>query len=359
MCKLYFYDMDIENETFWIPEYETGIIFEGNIKTGHTKIISRDMYKTFKNKCFFRGIYNCGDKLLLANQGEQNAIIYNRFDNQFYKTQIRNLPSKSVWDFQHDSIIETEKNYYIILVYGEIVKADKELCEFECIGSIPNDTKESCYKKVVKKDKCIYVLIKNKIYAFNSETETYFECNMFETENNIETMCFDGTFFWISTNSGEIICSDKKRRLQIEQDKLYLLNESPGVRKFLESYCCNDIIWLVPCYVDRILCFDIKSMSIRPFLLPGEEENSETLNRVRRKNKQKVIASIRLNEELLVLSSKTEQLYRVDMVKKRVEILKCDIDRRTLMSERLKLAEIITEGTNINIKDYIEYWRTL
>lgn len=359
MCKLYFYDMDIKNETFWAPEYDTGIILEGNIKTGNVQVVSRDMYKTFKTKCFFRGIYNCGDKLLLAKQGEQNAIIYNKLNNQFYKKQVKNLPSKSVWDFQHDSIIETGKNYYIILVYGEIIKADKELCEFEFIGSIPNDSKESCYKKLVRVNKCIYIIIKNKIYVFDSETESYAECSILETENNIETMCFDGKFFWISTNLGEIICSDKKRKLQIEQDKLFLLNEEPDARKFLRSYCCNGIIWLIPCYVESILYFDINSMSIHSFMLDGEKENSESLNYMGRKNKQKVIACARANEELLVLSSKTEQLYKINMIEKKTEILEFHLDRKLFISERLKLAETLQEGTYINIREYIEYCRTL
>lgn len=359
MCKLYFYDVDIHNETFWIPEYETGIILEGNIGTGNTQVLSKDMYNTFKSRCFFQGIYNCGDKLLLAKRGEQNAIIYDKFNNQFCKKQVKNLPLKSVWDFQHDSIIETGKNYYIILVYGEIIKADKELNEFEFIASIPNDARESCYKKLIRVNKCMYIIIKNKIYVFDPETESYSQCSIFETENNIETLCFDGTFFWISTNLGEIICSDKKRKLQIEQDKLSLLHEEPNARKFLRSYCCNGIIWLVPCYVEGILYFDINNMSIHSFILDDEKENSDTLNRLGRKNKQKVIACARSYEELLVLSSKTEQLYKINMAEMKTEILKFYLDMQLLIKERLKLAENLTEGTYINIRDYIEYCRTL
>lgn len=132
--------------------------------------------------------------------------------------------------------------------------------------------------------------------------------------------------------------------------KIYDIDEE----LFSDSILFENQLFLIPSYANMIVKFDIDKSIMEEIFIPGEEEDEDTLRKKGRFFYSKYNLVKRMDENLFFISSKTKNIYILNMRSSEITILKtkliqCKEYQKEILSKDIIREEYFTNG----LKDFI------
>ena len=116
-------------------------------------------------------------------------------------------------------------------------------------------------------------------------------------------------------------------------------------------------IWFLPLYTDVIIRMDIEKKLIEKVEIDEEKENVFTIQKKERKCIQKYLGITRNGNSVFFLSSKTENLYKLDLEKETIKLLDLSWNKEinNLIFTNKDSSALFCEGyLGVTIKEFID-----
>lgn len=355
--KKFFYDMFIENEVCYFSDYYTKqicFIDESKQLIAYNYCYDIDVVSNVR---FFQGIYKLNNYILLCPWNTKNFfMLYDMKENKFIKKEI--VSSFNIYlGFHNDDVFQYQDNVYIIS-NNMVIKSNCLFEEFECLLQINNIDENYEHGQIVCLDTKLYIPIQNIIYVFDMSLEKIYKKMTFNECEKIETLCYLKGNFWFITDKGKIVKYDEKYSISYDLpfETNYMM-KGKNVFKFGRCYTYGKYIWFIPLYTDSIIRMDIEKNLIEKIEIEEEKEDILTIQEKKRKCIQKYLGINQNNNFVFFLSSKTENLYKLDLEKETIKILDLNWNKKidNLVFINKDSSALFCEGyLGITIRDFID-----
>ena len=357
MKEQYFFNLlDIENNIFYFSDFYTKQICSFS---EDTKLINYDFncnIDDIKGIERIIGIYSLGDLILLCPWNKVNFLLLYKQTKKISKKQILNF-SSGYLNFRNDDLFQYQNSVYIISD-NVIIKSNCLFDKFEFLLQIGDNDKSCGHGQIICLDTKLYIPIQNIIYIFDMLLEKICDEMIFNNCEMIETLCYIEENFWFITSRNKIVKYDGKSDISYDLpfETSFMLGDKK-IAKFARCYVYGKYIWFLPLYTDVIIRMDIEKKLIEKVEIDEEKENVFTIQKKERKCIQKYLGITRNGNSVFFLSSKTENLYKLDLEKETIKLLDLSWNKEinNLIFTNKDSSALFCEGyLGVTIKEFID-----
>lgn len=356
--KCFFYDCAIENDTIYFPMANYNALCRADLKKGKCEII--DIFPDEDNsKLLHCGIFKVDNYLLISvSRGKNRFLIYDLGENKFNVIQTNGI-DKSWLEFTGNQVVIYGDYLYIFPYKLVVLKVNISSLTAQYI-KYPNILPEDdSLGQVLRVNDIVYLPLMNNniIYTFDLRNESFDKICLNIDINGIATIEFDGNIFWLTGKNRGLYAWNKDSNVVTKYDRF-----PKGFGRIIDceynwfsySIYFENYLYLIPAYANMIVRYDIKNQEMQEVHISNEEESEETIRRPGRFFWAKYLKAKRINNKILLVSSKTKKIYILDMHTQKIE--KIDLDlyqdmsyKRTILELGIVKEEIYTNG----LKDYL------
>ena len=252
------------------------------------------------------------------------------------------------------------------------IDAEKKtvLNNFEIISG-ENQINTSVAGVVVNKKWYFIVTDKNRVCEFDLKTKNIHLYSI-EKDKGINTISYDGKFFWLSGKTKEIFRWNK------DNDEIYVVSDFPtdfgryevdekdnfficykekySQPIFRNSICMGNAIWFIPHETNQIIYIDKDTCKLNSFLIEEEEENDSTWQR-ESKTKYR-LEYIQKDQYIFLYSYKNKCYLKIDTVKFTIDYINLQMTERSmhaLIDRVFEVQDIFYENrTQMQLADFIK-----
>ena len=357
--KCFFYDCAIDNDTIYFPMANYNALCKANIRNGLGEII--DIFPNEDNQSLLHcGIYKADNYLLISvYKGKNRLLIYDVCEKNFEVIHTDGI-EKSWLNFTGNQIVSYGSYLYIFPYRLVVLKINMNKFTAEYFTYPDIKPEEDTLGQVLRVKNKVYLPLMNRniIYTFDLENETFNKVCLEIDINGIATIEFDGNDFWLTGKNRGLFSWNKEKSLYTRFD---IFPKGFGKIIDCEYNCFSDSIYfenylyLIPAYANMIVRYDIKNKKMHEIYVSDEEENEKTIKQPGRFFWAKYRMAKRINDKIILLSSKTKHMYILDMRTQKME--KIDLDLHQDMSYKRKILGLgsINEDVYTNgLEDYIK-----
>lgn len=222
-------------------------------------------------------------------------------------------------------------------------------------------------------DKKLYFIVtnKNKVCEFDLETK-YIHLYSINEDKEINTISYDGKYFWLSGNTKEIFRWNKNKdeiyvvsdfppdfgRYEVDEKNDFFIcyKEKYSQPIFRSSICVGNAIWFIPHETNQIIYIEKDTFKLNSFFIEEEKENKSTWQRESRTKYR--LQYILKNQYIFLYSYKNKRYLKIDAVKftfEYIDLQMAEKSKRTLVDYAFKVQDVFYEDrTQILLADFIK-----
>lgn len=346
---MYFYDVAFYDNKIVFPEYMVSqiVVLNENF-TIDTIIFDESYYGRL-----FWGIYVIPDGYIISIYNSRVIRKYLKDSKLFVDVDVRNLPAESKVHFRHNEVFEQEDKVIIITSDNDLLLSDLLFSEIKYIKKICNGKR---HKQIAEDNEFLYIPIEGTIFCLSKNS---LDISLYaQFEHTIDVLFRNKEGLWVLTNDAQLIGLDKEGQIFDLSKYIHFYGDRQKnqINNYVNAYCYQDKVLLVPCYCDNLLLLDTFDNQITELTIEKEIEDDKTLNKARRKNVQKYIASCQKDNRVLFLSSSSEIVYLFDFETSLITELPKGITKQSVTEIKLKHERVLEEDpTEVSLMDYVEY----
>lgn len=259
--------------------------------------------------------------------------------------------------------------YAAALGLHQILEIDLEEKEISAYYTICNSAEERLECSVrVGLDVYVVSGTSNCVYQFNLATKESVEHVLTEIKGNLNTICYDGSKFWLSGSQREVYVWDKEKNSTMilrdfpnnfgvydysgnREEILDRKREIYDVPAFIESRFSGGYVWFIPFRTNQIIYIDIDSCQIHALEMPGEKETKESLRENSMASKY-LVQYLSEDHRLGLFSLKNNRIVEIDTKNFQTEVKRFVFDYGKYVS---KLQEYIFEENKVIDREAFRY----
>lgn len=325
------------SDGWWIEENMAWFIDEG----GHALW----QYDFISNKCSFlswlpvhgamkerycSGCIKCGNDMICIPDKGTDICLYSLENQSWKRIEVYNPDNKRIWGLQFKKI----GNYLIIFSRGlkKLIRFETRRKIIEEYVSLSEDVEESLGLGVFW-GQFFYVVSTtfSRVYEYDITANKKTQYDLPDLEDELNVISYKEEKFIICGKKKKVYIWDKRNN-QIDiihnfpmgfGEYNFNLTEGELVNCCIQDYKerifsnirpAGRYIWCIPFQTNQILYFDMKTLELKKFELPEEEETKDSLERNLLGHKY-LIEYIKDNRYIGLYSLKNEQIVEIDAEK--------------------------------------------
>lgn len=356
--KPFFYDCVVDDEKIYFPLANYNALCSTNIQSGLTEII--DFFPNEKNEpLLYCGIYRLNNKLLLSPyMGKSGLLLYDLEEKTFSPIDI-DIKDKKIINFRGNRVVHYKDDLFVFCFVPVILKINLSNKKIQYIKYPQLNTDKNVIGQITCRDQKVYIScsVRNIIFIFDLQNESFRYEYLANTINGINTIAIDGNNLWMTGKKKEVLMWNTEnntincfREFPQRFCKIYDIDEG----LFSDSILFENQLFLIPLYANMIVKFDIDKTAMEEIFIPDEEEDENSLRKKGRFFYAKYNLVKRVDENLFFISSKTKNIYILNMRSSEITILKtkliqCKEYQKEILSKDIIREEYFTNG----LKDFI------
>lgn len=339
-AAVYFYGGVYDDGCVYMADIDIDLLLKLNLKNEAVEIVD-----SLKN----RGIDCCGilkmhDKIVINYSDKTAEMILRTSGNEWVKKEI-----DYCGNFENDQAFEFQENMYIIDKDFGIRKFDSEFRNIDEFAFL-NDA-AGIQASRISETKIVIVTENSKVMEFDFSTDKMVELELPEKIDEIETICYDGENYWVTTHNWEIIkfnVHNKDFQQYPMPAELTNIENQKDKRRFEKSFFYKEKIWVIPYYANNIMSISTQDGTAE-LVKPKKADPTEYNGEARRNSMQYI--SVFCGKGVLLLSCATQHIYYLDFED-------CKIDNLDLHSnwrkKDISRFDVINEGMlGLDLKQFL------
>ena len=356
--KPFFYDCVVDDEKIYFPLANYNALCTTNIQSGLTEII--DFFPNEKNEpLLYCGIYRLNNKLLLSPYRGKSGLLLYDLEEKTFSTIDTDIKDRKIINFRGNRVVHYKDDLFVFCFVPVILKINLCNKKIQYIKYPQLNTNENVIGQITCRDQKVYIScsIRNIIFVFDLQNELFQYEHLDYTINGINTIAIDGNNLWMTGKKKEVLMWNTQNNIincfkEFPQRFCKICDIDEGL--FSDCILFENQLFLIPSYANMIVKFDIDKTVMEEIFIPDEEENENTLRKKGRFFYSKYNLVKRMNEKLLFISSKTKNIYILNMRSLEITILKtelvqCKEYQKEILSKDIIREEYFTNG----LKGYI------
>lgn len=321
------YDFIVDSHTIYFPQTEYGRICQCDLDSNTRKV--RDYFwEEVETRAAYIGIYRYKQYLFFSPKNAKRAgiAVYNLETAEWKNIEVEE-EKKERLNFRANTVFEYNNFLYIFSKKLMVFKIDLTDWSIQEIYHQNNSVKDYGRGELVKHENIIYVPVTEKgmIYCFDLKQGRFIKEILVEHIDGIETLCFDGEYFWITGKNGEIYIYDDNFHLYEKLERMPTGFVSNIVGNGREAFSCSVYyqgqIWLFPSHANMILKIDKRSKFIKEIKIEEEQESDASIHQKGRYFLMKYGVVRTVGKYAYTISSMTKNFYEINMKTEKVRKL--------------------------------------
>lgn len=313
----FFYDMAIDDRSIYFFLMQYKVLCRANLDDDKVQIINNFSDTIFDESERYIGIYKIKNYLLLGpREKTDDLILYDILNSKVSKI----INSEKI-NFYSFNVFDFKDSFYIISIEtANIIKVSINSSSMKTIENHEEILNNAQIGIPVRIKDLIYIPINKirKMMIFNMDKEEFSSVLYPNSILSIFSMAYNKGILYVTG-------SDKKiYGWNIYDNEICMISDIPKDLKlfyiadiwFLHSFVYRDILFLFPCFADKILMYYIGTREIKTLELSGEEESIEGVYKELKNGRvfpAKYSIVQRQDEKVFFRSSKTRILYELDL----------------------------------------------
>lgn len=337
---IYFYGGVYDDGCVYMADIDIDLLLKLNLKNEEVEIV--DSLKNRGIDCY--GILKMHDKIVITYSDKSAEMILKTSGNEWVKKEI-----DYCGNFGNDQAFEFHENMYIIDKDFGIRKFDSEFRNIANFSLI-NDAAD-IHASRISETKIVIVTENSKVMEFDFSTDKMVELELPQKIHEIETICYDGENYWVTTHNWEIIkfnVHNKDFQQYPMPAELTNIENQKDKRRFEKSFFYKEKIWVIPYYANNIMSISTQDGTAE-LVKPEKADHAECNGETRRNSMQYI--SVFCGKGVLLLSCATQHIYYLDFED-------CKIDKLDLHSnwrkKDISRFDVINEGMlGLDLKQFL------
>lgn len=340
-ATVYFYGGVYDHGCVYMADIDTNLLLKLDIQNRELEIV--DSLKGRGIDC--HGILKMHNRIVITYNDKCSEMILKTGEYEWVKKEI-----EYCGNFENDQSFEFNKNIYIFDKDFGIRKFDSEFINIDNFKLL-NDV-IGIRANRISETKIVILAENSKVMEFDLLTEKMIELELSQKNDDIETICYDGENYWVTTHDWKIIkCNILNKNFQYfpMPAELENIENQKDKRRFEKSFFYKGKIWVIPYYANNIMLVSTQDSTAELVKL-GETDHAECNGKTRRNSMQYI--SVFCEKGVLLLSCATQQIYYLDLEDGKIDRLdlhsnwnKKDISRFSIINEGI---------LGINIKQFLD-----
>lgn len=340
-ATVYFYGGVYDHGCVYMADINTNLLLKLDIQNRELEIV--DSIQVRGIDC--NGILKMHNRIVITYNDKHSEMILKTGEHTWEKKEI-----DYCGNFENDQSFEFNKNMYIFDKDFGIMKFDSEFRNIDNFKLL-NDVTGIRASRITE-TKIVILAENNKVMEFDLSTEKVIELELPQEIDGIETICYDGENYWVTTYDWKIIKFN-----MINKDFQYFpmpaelenIENQKDKRRFEKSFFCKGKIWVIPYYANNIMMISTQDGTAELVKL-GETDHTECNGKARRNSMQYM--SVFCEKGVLLLSCATQYIYYLDIEDGKIDRLDLHIN---WSKKDISGFSVLKEGLlGINVKQFLD-----
>lgn len=357
--KLFFYDWIWEENKIIYSASNCSAICETDIVTGDTIVLGKACEK--KETHLFNGIYKWREYLIMPSWNARAALHLLNLETKEWSYITVDESRKEWLNFRGENVFEYNGYLYIFPFPLTVLKVDMEKKNIDYLFYPDIQPEADMRGEITSIEHIIYIPIKhkNKIYKFDLTTERWEIIEVNTELKGIDTLCYDGSLFWM-TGIGQMICAwDEKKNESVSYKEFPKRFGKLVIRKGEEGFWFNssivygDSVYFVPSDANMIIVFDCKNGEANELFIEDEWEKEQD-TRVGRFSPVKYMGSKKKDNILMLMSNKNKNLIFINLETNKINKTEIKLCAQTEINKLILGTTVMYEGM-VNLNTWLNY----
>lgn len=338
---VYFYGGVYDHGCVYIADIDSNFLLKLDIRNRELEIVASLNGRGID--C--RGILKMHNRVVITYNDKRSEMILKTGKYEWVKKEI-----DFCGNFENDQAFEFNKNMYIFDKDFGIRKFDSGFRNIDNYMLL-NDA-IGVHASRISETKIVILAENSKVIEFDLSTEKMIELELPQKIDGIETICYDGDNYWVTTHDWKIIkfnILNKDFQYFPMPAELENIENQKDKRRFEKSFFYKGKIWVIPFYANNIMLISTQDGTAELVKL-RETDHTECNGKSRRNSMQYI--SVYCEKGVLLLSCATQQIYYLDIEERKIDKLDLHIKWDKKGTSHFS---VINEGMlGISIKQFLD-----